>query len=225
MVINGEGKMIGRKPVGLQQHVVIQRVIAKRHRPQHQVVKGRRPVGRDCLADDEALAALGAPIGLRPRNRSTAAVITFGLVARPLVGAHLLEALRCAEAAIRGAQFQEDVRRLRVNLLALGLDHRRLVPIHVEPTQALLDRRLAVWLEASPVGVLDPQQELPVFLAGKQVIEERSAGAAEMQRPRRARRITNTDGLVDSGHPTIVLSGKCWPLRHINDAQICPRLH
>src|SRR2546430_2733910 len=177
------------------------------------------------LANDEAFAARGASIGFRPGNRAAAAVLPLGLVTGALLGAHLLQALWSAEAAIGGAELEEHAGRLRVNLFTFGLDHRWLVPVHTEPVQALLDRGLAVGLETSTVRVLDAQQELAVFLAGEQVIEERGACAAEMQRPCWARRIANTDSFVDPGHLTIVLSGKCRPLRHINDGQICPRLH
>ena len=225
MVVHREGEVIGRKPVGLQQHVVVQCVVAKRHGSHHQVVKRRRAVDGDGLANDETFAARGASIGFRPGNRAAAAVIPLGLVTGALLGAHLLQALWSAEAAIGGAELEEHAGRLRVNLFTLGLDHRWLVPVHTEPVQALLDRGLAVGLETSTVRVLDAQEELAVFLAGEQVIEERGACAAEMQRPCWARRIANTDGFVDPGHLTIVLSGKCRPLRHINDGQICPRLH
>ena len=167
MVVDGEGEVIGREAVGLHELVLVQGVIAKQHGPHHQVVKGGRPLGGDGLADHETLAARGAPIGLRPRNRAAAAIISFRFVSRPLLGAHQLQPLRRAEATIRGAQLQEHLRRLRVNLLAPRLDHGRLVPVHPEPAQALLDRRLAVGHEASPVRVLDAQQELPVFLAGE----------------------------------------------------------
>src|SRR5438105_7996996 len=139
MVIDGEGEMVGRESIGLQQHVVVQRLIAKWPRAHHQVVKVRRPLEGDGRADDEALAARGAPVGLLAGDRAAAAIVSFGLAAGALLGAHLLQPLRCTEAAIRGTLLEEHVRRPRVNVFALRLDHRWLVPAHAEPAQTLYD--------------------------------------------------------------------------------------
>src|SRR5256885_14553278 len=129
MVVHREGEVIGRKPVGLKQHVVVQWVIAKRHGSLHLVGKRRRAVDGDGLANDETFAARGASIGFRPGNRAAAAVIPLGLVTGALLGAHLLPAVWSGEAAIGGSQLEGDAGRPRVNFFSFGLDYCWLVPI------------------------------------------------------------------------------------------------
>src|SRR6476469_3279529 len=55
------------------------------------------------------------------------------------------------------------------------------IPIEAEPRQAVedrLDRRLG---RAGAVGVLDAQQVLAAMVLGEQPVEERGAGAADME--------------------------------------------
>jgi len=82
------------------------------------------------------------------------------------------------------------------------LHDRRLVPVEPQPLEALLDQGLAALLEAYPVGILDPEQELAAVLPGEQVVEEGGAGASEMERPGWAGRVA----VANVWHRSIVMA-------------------
>src|ERR1700736_680705 len=225
VVVDGEGEVIGRVSIGLQQDVVVERVVTEADGAHHQVLEGCRALRRNRLTDDKTLAGPGAALGVLPRDGPAAAIVPLRLVSRPLLSPHLLEALGRTETAVCGAGFEQDGGGLRVDRLAFRLNQWRFVPVHPQPAETFLDRCLAARLQAGAVGVLDPQQELTALLPGEQIIEEGRSGAAQVQGAGWARRIADANWLVHFGHPTIVLSGKWRPLRHILDAQIRTRLY
>src|SRR5919201_2768958 len=119
VVVDGEGEMVGREAVRLQEHVVVEGVVAKGERPQDQVMKSRAAVERYRLADDEALTCRRAPLGLLSRDRSAATVIALRLMAGSLLGTHLLQPLGRAKAAIRGARGEKSICRFLIDGLPL----------------------------------------------------------------------------------------------------------
>ena len=61
------------------------------------------------------------------------------------------------------------------------LRNRIAIPIEPEPRQAVHDGADRVLGGTGAVGILDPEQEFAAVVAGKEPIEERGAGAADMQ--------------------------------------------
>ena len=76
-------------------------------------------------------------------------------------------------------------------LLAIRLvraaDVRAFVPVDAEPAQVAEQLVHEVLARARLVGVLDAQDEAPAALAGRQKIEQRRAGIAQMQQSGGAR--------------------------------------
>ena len=78
------------------------------------------------------------------------------------------------------------------------------VPVEAEPGQPVDDRGDRLRRRALPVGVLDAQAEDAAFavqlvMAGEQPVEQRRAGAADMQKAGRGRGKTDDDALVLMG--------------------------
>ncbi len=71
---------------------------------------------------------------------------------------------------------------LLVALAALRLQDRALVPVELEPAQRVEDLLDVLGRRALAVGVLDAQHHLAPFVAGEQPVEQRRAGAADVQR-------------------------------------------
>ena len=61
------------------------------------------------------------------------------------------------------------------------------VPIEAQPAEAVEDRRDRGFGRAGAVGVLDAKQVLAAMVLGEQPVEERSAGAADVDLPARRR--------------------------------------
>ena len=136
------------------------------------------------------------------------AVVARRFLARRLLLSHLLQALGRAEAAVGvpARQQSRGVLPVEVGPLALPVgteraaDVRPLVPIEAEPAQDIDDPLLGSFDIAVAVGVLDAEQEgaVPSLAPGlpvrQQPVEERGAGAADVQQPGRARREPDADG-------------------------------
>lgn len=70
------------------------------------------------------------------------------------------------------------------------------IPVEAQPAQTVqdgVDRRLG---GAGTIGILDAQEELPAMVSCEKPVEQRRAGAADMQETRRRRREAGADGVV-----------------------------
>ena len=77
-------------------------------------------------------------------------------------------------------------------LLARTLKHRPLVPVQFEPAQRVEDLLDVGGRRSLAVGIFDPQHEAPPGAAGRQPVEQRRAGAADMQGAGRGRSEANS---------------------------------
>jgi len=171
VVVDGERKVVGGVAVGLQQHVVVQGLVAKHHRAHHQVVQAGGAFRRHPLPDDKRLAGSGPARGLFRRDGRAPPVVALGLPASSLLRAHQFQAFRRAKTAVGRSPPDQLIRRASIDLLALRLHDRLLVPVETQPSQCLLDLLLAPWFQTRSVGVLDSKQELTPALPGKEEIE------------------------------------------------------
>src|SRR5439155_26762558 len=109
-----------------------------------------------------------------------------------------LERLGRAVTVVGAAGRQELLGVGAVDRQALGLAvagrRRALVPVEAEPRERLGDARDVLLGGARAVGVLDPEDEGAALVARVEPVEERGAGAADVQVSGRARRETHADG-------------------------------
>src|SRR5581483_6761058 len=106
-----------------------------------------------------------------------------------------LERLGAAEAVVRVA-IGEELRGVGlIQVEAFGLPIRTVrtagvwpfVPVEAEPPEIAHDRALRFARRPLGVGVLDPQDERAILIAGEQPVEERGARVADVELPRRTR--------------------------------------
>src|SRR5207253_3653050 len=144
---------------------------AKHDRAHHQVVQAGGAFRRHPLPDDKRLAGSGPARGLFRRDGPAPPVVALGLPASSLLRAHQFQAFRRAKTAVGRSPPDQLIRRASIDLLALRLHDRLLVPVETQPSQCLLDLLLAPWFQTRSVGVLDSKQELTPALPGKEEIE------------------------------------------------------
>ena len=81
---------------------------------------------------------------------------------------------------IRGQPLRLEVRAARP-AAAAAVVGRPFVPIDAQPLEAVENRLQGLGHVPLGVGVVDPQQELPAVLPGKEPVEQRRADAADVQ--------------------------------------------
>ena len=190
VVIHHHRMQIGRRAVGAQDDHVVQLGVLDADLALHEVLHHRRPLARGLQADSRLRA--GRRLG-RVAVAPTAVVAgRAALGHRPLAHRHQL--LRRLEGEVGAARGQQRLRHLRVPRLALALEHRGLIRGEAEPVEAaddLLHRRLGA---ALLIGVLDAEQVLPAVMAGEEEVEQRGAGAADVEIAGRGWGETGADG-------------------------------
>ena len=122
-----------------------------------------------------------------------------------------LQLLLRAEAEIGLAFLHQSLGVLAIQLEAIALaigcvraaDIGTLVPIDAEPLEIVEKLVLEARLAARKIGVLDAQHHDAAGLTGKEPVEERSAGVADVQLSRRRRSEANAD-LGSGAHPLML---------------------
>ena len=87
----------------------------------------------------------------------------------------------CAVALVGVAVGDEPVGGGVVPVEAAALEDRALVPIETEPAERVLDPLDPLRPRPGDVGVLDAEDEGPLFVAGEEPVEQRGAGAADVE--------------------------------------------
>jgi len=104
-----------------------------------------------------------------------------------------LELLGRAPAAIDGSGGEQRLGARSVEVQALALMVRTLVPGEAEPAEALEDGARRLLARALAVGVLDAQHEGAAVVAREEVAEERGADASDVERAAGTRREARPD--------------------------------
>jgi hypothetical protein len=147
-------------------------------------------------------------LGALFRRESAAVTVVAGLLlALGLFLAHPLQPLLAAIAAVGVAVFNQPIGPMPVDRQALALEigavvaaHQRpLVPLAAQPAQARAEIVQGILHQPLLVGVLDAQDELAVTVAGKEPVEQRRAGRADVQVAGRAGGEAYADGFVAHG--------------------------
>ena len=178
MIVDDDGEHVGWRAVGAEQDEIVNLRILHDDPPLHEIVDDRLALLRRLQPHDIGAVALGPAVPPRAADPE-----------RP--------PLRLRRLALRGQLFlahpafigmtvrQQLVGHLRMAIRIFGLEMRLTVPVQPEPGHAVedrVDRRLS---GARLVRILDPQHEAAAMMARIEPVEERSAGAADMQEPRR----------------------------------------
>ncbi len=176
--------------------------MAHHHVAAHHVVDHGLALARDRQAQ-------GVGLGGRHVRVPAGARIAKGLLAGLRLPALRLERLRGAAAAIGAARGEETLGVLAVDGEPLGLPvaggGRALVPGQAQPEQRLLQGLGVLLGGARAVGVLDPQDVGAAVVPREEPVEERAAGAADVEMPGGARGKANADG---SGHRASLYPGR-----------------
>ena len=120
------------------------------------------------------------------------------LVGGRAVGARQRRARRAGSSRpdpARAPGVERDRRRLGMPLRPLALPDRPLLPRDPEPAEIGEDRLLAARHRALGIGVVDAQHERAPVLVGVGAVGGRAEGVPEVERPRRARREADADGV------------------------------
>src|SRR3546814_1872860 len=128
-----------------------------------------------------------------PRSTLTDTLFPYTTLFRSLflrLGAHRGQLVLRQIAAIGFALGQQFGRDLGMARGARELEYRLAVAIQVEPLHAVENRVDRGVGRACAVGVLDPQQEFAAMVAREEPVEQRGAGAADMQIAGRDRKST-----------------------------------
>ena len=213
VVVHDIGQVVGRQFVGtFPQHLVVEGVAVDFDVAADQVVHGHGPVLRNLEADGpvaglgQAAGHLVGGEGQRVAERAPRLpVVGEGLLLRFRFGAQGGEAFGAVEGIIGIAfldklfrVFAVDAAALRLAVRRVGMPLRRdfhhlavlihaLVGEDAAPAEALDDVFFRARHETLGVGVLDAEDEIAAGLFGVQIIIERRADTAHVERPGRAR--------------------------------------
>ena len=135
--------MVRRHAIGLEQHLIVDLAGVARHRAAQLVGELDRTGERHLESDHVRLARGGAPRAVAGIEIAAMAVVAGVLLLGELLHAHLVEALRGAEAAIGLAAVEEDSGVVAIELAALALairgkwpsDIGAFIPLQADPAQ------------------------------------------------------------------------------------------
>ncbi len=178
MIVHDHRMQIRGRAVAAQDDHVVQLGIGHAHAALHQVVDHRLALTRHTQADRRRHAS-----GCVRRIAIAPGAVIPGRA--PLGGgalAHGAQFLGAAVATIGVAAGQQRLGHLGMAGGASRLEQRLLVRRKPEPGQALEDHVHRLLGVALAVRVLDAQQVLAAVVAGKQVVEQRGADAADVQK-------------------------------------------
>ena len=215
MIVNDVCKVVGREPVALDEHLIVEIGVRRGDVAEDLVVERRFALVGDLLADDPRHTGVKTALHLF-RGKIAAGVVLAGEVAGILLGFGLV-----AEAIIGVAALHEALGVGKIGVAPLGLHIRAdrtadvgaFVVVKTAVAQRFInDLDRALYL-AGLVGVLNAEQELAVRVAGDAPGVERRAQIAHVHIPRGARReagayLAARDALFHFLKPCIVHTDK-----------------
>ena len=189
MVVDDVGKVVGGKPVGFEQDLILQLLVFHGDIAEGGVMEGGRALVRDALADDEGFTGLHTLFCLRERQSAAGTDVLFDLAGR---GFALVLVGFLAEAVIRAALFAQQLCVLAEQIAPLGLhvrpDRAADVRAFVMLEMALLHRPVynvnSALNETPLIRVLNAENELALIVAGNEIGIERGTEIADVHVPR-----------------------------------------
>ncbi len=174
VIIDGDGQIVGRGPVGAQDHQVFEVLVGEGHPAAHGVLDHRLAVHWGLEADHMRL------VDHRRIGRAIPPGRAHGMAGDAGGGLGLLAFLGRHPAPVRPATLHQLSGDVAMPVGSGELEHRGAVVLEPQPLQAVenhLHRRLG---GALPVGVLDPEQEHAAAVACIKPVEQGRPGVANM---------------------------------------------
>ena len=211
--------MVSGKAVRLQDNEILLKLVTPFHIAAYQVVNSRSAGLGHSEANDSIVVADGLADGPGLTEVSTPAPFARVRAGLPVRPSKSFQFLAAAVALVGVALVQELFRQSLVDLqpvrLLVGsvgaLYFGALVPVNVQPAQAIQDGVDGPVYESCLVGVLNPYDELPAVVASEQPIEESGAYVSDVGLPCRAR--SESDANL-SGQACNSVAMKLRPLYH-----------
>ena len=184
-VVGDHCKVVGGRAIAAQNDKVVDAVVLEADGSMYKIVPGGFALGNP-EADGKGIAGLDAAALLGGRQLG-------GTFARKAGHALSSAGDRCiagarelglgGEVAVGEPPLQKLQRALPMTFGAMRLEDRFLVPVQSQPAQSIQELGDVLGAAAAPVGVLNAQQKGPALAARQKPVEERGAGATDMQRP------------------------------------------
>ena len=199
VVVDHHGQHVGRVAVAPQQHEVVEVLVL----PDHAALNLILDHGLAGLRRLEPDGGLDAGRGFRRIAVAPQPVIEPGTALGAGLLAHRGQFLRRRVTVIGFAAGEQLLGDLAVARGAAELVDDVAVPIEPEPFQPVQDRGDGRLGRSLPIGVLDPEQHLAAALFGVQPVEQRGAGASDMEKAGGRGRKARDDGISHdrSGSP------------------------
>ena len=129
VVVDHVGKVVGGKPVALEQDVVVKRIVGGGDGAEHRILKHRDAALRNLLADDVGHPVAQLLLHFLPGEVAAVPVVFGGHLGGLLHQTQLVKPLLVAKTVVGGAFFHQLKGILPVDVLALALDvYKRQVP-------------------------------------------------------------------------------------------------
>ena len=194
VIVHHACKVVGRHPVGLDEHGVVNRIAVPLDMTADRVVDRNHRIARNSLSNDERLASrFRLSDLLRGRISPRSAVVASRLLRRLLYFSHLGKFLGSIERLVGVAKCHQllDVRLIDAGLLPLALairpvrtvDVRALLETDSDPFEGGNELSLGFGRVASLVGIFDSQDVYAMVMVGKQVLKQRIPQGADMEHP------------------------------------------
>ena len=177
VIVNHDREHVGRVAVAAQKHEIVEVLVLPDHAALHLILDH----GLAGLLRLQADGRLDAGRRFRRVAVTPHSIIEAGAALGASLLAHRGEFLGAGVAAIGLAGSEQLLGHLAVAGGAAELVGDVAVPIELEPLQAIEDRRDRRLGRALAVGVLDPQQHLAPALFGVEPVEQRGAGASDVE--------------------------------------------
>ncbi len=208
VIVDHHRVQIGGRAITAQNDHVVQFGIGDAHLALHQIVQHGFALTRGA----QAKGGSDAGGGLGGITVTPAPVIAGRAMLGDGALAHLGQFLRRAITWVGHAVGQQFPRDFLMARDAGGLIDGRRIGGECQPFQPAEDHLGCLRGGARAVGVLDPQQELAAMVAGEQIVEQRRAGAANVQHAGGRRGEAGTDGHArDLKFPGRRAKGFPWP--------------
>ena len=193
VIVDHDREVVDRNPARADQDDILDVLRMNRHRAPDQVIDLVAAILRHAQAPGGCLSGSDPSLDILRLEIAAQPVVAVVLLRRLLMRSQLRQPIATTEAGIDRALFDQALPPLDVDFLPLALRvgsersalFRSFVGRQSQPLQAREDRAPSRIGVAFLVGVLHPQDEDPAGLAREQPVEQRRAGAADVQITRR----------------------------------------
>src|SRR5262245_5733637 len=187
VVVHDIGEVVSRKLIGFKKDLVVNCLPVLVNLSAQEIPHDAVAAKRYLHPHHEGLTVAGAADRDFRRDVAAISVITRKQLLVAIGGAHLLEPLLSAKAAIGIARLDKSTDVLAVDFRPLALPVRgmgtadvgTLIPRETNPAQGFQDRLLGLPGRARSIRIFDAKDELPSLLPGEDVVEKGLVGSPD----------------------------------------------